>query len=138
MIQYDTINHLNPTNTMSSNIKVVKICEYCKKEFIAKTTTTACCSANCAKRFYTLKKREEKINKIVDETEQKRNEKFLISEQQIKLINVKRYLTLNEAAMLLNITPLTLRRWTLSGKIKANKIGKKWIFYSEYLEFNRL
>jgi len=47
---------------MSSNIRIVKICEYCKKEFIAKTTVTQCCSDDCAKRFYKLKKRDRKIS----------------------------------------------------------------------------
>ena len=37
-------------------------------------------------------------------------------------------LTLNEAALLLNISPLNLRRWTLCGKMPANKIGKKWAY----------
>jgi hypothetical protein len=39
---------------MSSNIKIVKISEYCNHEFIAKTTTTKCCSDNCSKRFYKI------------------------------------------------------------------------------------
>ncbi len=47
MIRNDTLNHLDPTNTMSSKIRIVKICEYCQKEFIAKKTTTKCCSYNC-------------------------------------------------------------------------------------------
>lgn len=28
---------------------------------------------------------------------------------------------------LINIPPLTLRRWTLCGKMPANKNGKKWV-----------
>jgi hypothetical protein len=35
---------------MSSNLRIVKICEYCKQEFIARTTVTQCCSDACAKR----------------------------------------------------------------------------------------
>jgi excisionase family DNA binding protein len=47
---------------------------------------------------------------------------------QIETIQRKQFLTLNEAAFLLNISPLTLRRWVLSGKMKSKKIGKKHIF----------
>ncbi len=37
----------------------------------------------------------------------------------IKIPQVKRYLTVKEAADLLGVTPLTLRNWDKSGKLKA-------------------
>ena len=33
-----------------------------------------------------------------------------------------------EAALLLNVSPLTLRRWTLAGKVKSKNVGKKHAF----------
>lgn len=48
-----------------------------------------------------------------------------MSEEEVKAIQSKENLTLKEAAFLLNISPLTLRRWTLIGKISSLKIGKK-------------
>lgn len=116
---------------MSSKIRIVKICEYCQKEFIAKTTTTKCCSDPCAKRFYKLKIKNNKIAQAELKTEIKRKPLNFIAEEEIKVIQAKQNLTLVEAAILLNITPLTLRRWTLDGKIKASKIGKKWMFDRE-------
>jgi excisionase family DNA binding protein len=113
---------------MSSKIRIVKICEYCQKEFIAKKTTTKCCSDNCAKRFYKLRIKNNKIEQTQLKTEIKRRPKAFITEEEIKAIRAKQNLTLKEAAILLNITPLTLRRWTFAGKMKACKIGKKWIF----------
>src|SRR5450631_4437111 len=113
---------------MSSNIKIVKICEYCQKEFIAKTTTTKCCSDNCSKRFYKLKIKNDKIARANLKTEIKRQPKNFITEQEINAIQAKENLTLIEAAILLNVTPLTLRRWTLAGKVNSKKFGKKWMF----------
>ena len=113
---------------MSSNIKIVKICEYCSNEFIAKTTTTKCCSDNCSKRSYKLKIKNDKIAKADLKTEIKRKPKKFITEEEIKVINAKKYLTLIEAAILSNVTSLTLRRWTLARKMDAHKIGKKWMF----------
>ena len=113
---------------MSSNMQIVKICEYCTKEFIAKKTTTKCCSDDCAKRFYKLNKRNDKIAQAELKTEIKRQPKAFITEAEIRVIQTKQYLTLKEAAVLLNVSPLTLRRWTLEGKINATKIGKKWMF----------
>ncbi len=119
---------------MSSNIRIVKICEYCKKDFIAKTTTTKSCSDACAKRFYKLKIKNDKIAQANLKTEIKRQPKSYVTENEIKAIHAKQNLTLKEAAILLNITPLTLRRCTLYGKIKASKIGKKWMFDSRQIE----
>ena len=119
---------------MSSNIKIVKICEYCNIEFIAKTTTTKCCSDNCSKRFYKLKIKNDKIAQAELKTEIKRKLKNFITEEEIKLIQATENLTLIEAAVLLNITPLTLRRWTLAGKMNAHKVGKKWMFNIKQIE----
>jgi len=110
-------------------MKIVKICEYCSKEFIAKKTTTKCCSDDCAKRFYKLNKRNDKIAQAELKTEIKRQPKAFITEAEIRVIQTKQYLTLKEAAVLLNISPLTLRRWTLDdNKMNAQKVGKKWMF----------
>jgi excisionase family DNA binding protein len=119
---------------MSSNIKIVKICEYCNQEFIAKTTTTICCSDNCSKRFYKLKIKNDKIAQAELKTEIKRKPKTFITEEEIKAIQAKKNLTLVEAAILLNITPLTSRRWTLPGKMNSQKVGKKWMFNIKQLE----
>ena len=119
---------------MSSNMQIVKICEYCSKEFIARKTTTKCCSDDCAKRFYKLNKRNDKIARAELKTEIKRQPKAFITEDQLRVIQAKQYLTLKEAAVLLNVSPLTLRRWTLDGKMNASKVGKKWIFDKVHLK----
>lgn len=114
---------------MSSNIGIVKTCEFCNNEFIAKKTTTQCCSDPCAKRFYKLKKRNDKIAQAQLKIEIKRKPKLFYTEDEIKAINAKQNLTLNEAAFVLNVSPLTLRRWTLhDNRMNASKNGKKWIF----------
>ena len=95
---------------MSSTIRIVKICEFCNKEFIAQKTTTQCCSDACASRFYKLKVKNGKLAQAELITEIKRKPKNFITEEEIKVINAKRYLILKEAAFLLNVSPLTLRR----------------------------
>src|ERR1700727_1241431 len=98
---------------MSSNLRIVKICAYCKQEFIARKTATETCSDPCAKRFYKVKQREKAINRSVVQTMVKRKPQAYVTEEQIKTIQAKEWLTLVEAALLLNVSPLTLRRWTL-------------------------
>src|SRR5688572_22333256 len=113
---------------MSSNIRLLKVCEYCKQEFVARTTVTKTCSDACAKRLYKLKQKQKKIEQAVVKEDIKRKPRVYISEEEMKTIQAKQYLTLKEAALLINVSPLTLRRWTLTGKVKSNKVGKKHCF----------
>lgn len=115
---------------MSSNLRIVKICAFCKQEFIARKTTSETCSDACAKRFYKVKQREKAIRWADTETMVKRKPEAFITEEQVKMIQAKEWLTLVEAAMLLNVSPLTLRRWTLAGKVKSKKVGRKHTYNS--------
>ena len=49
------------TNYMSSNMQLGFVCEYCKKEFTAKKTTTRFCSHNCARQSHKERTRNAKI-----------------------------------------------------------------------------
>jgi excisionase family DNA binding protein len=117
---------------VSSNLRIVKICAYCKQEFIARKTTTETCSDPCAKRFYKVKQRDKAIQRAELETVVKREPKAFITEGEIKAVQAKEWLTLKEAALLLNVSPLTLRRWTLAGKVRSTKVGKKHTFTPQY------
>jgi excisionase family DNA binding protein len=113
---------------MSSNLRIVKVCECCKKEFIARKTTSQTRSDPCAKRFYKVKQRDKAIQRLDVETMVKREAKAFITEDEVKAIQAKEWLTLKEAALLLNVSPLTLRRWTLAGNVKSKKMGRKHMF----------
>lgn len=113
---------------MSSNLRIVKICAYCKQEFIARKTTTETCSDPCAKRLYKIKQRGKAVQGVGVETVVKREAKAFITEDEVKAIQAKEWLTLKEAALLLNVSPLTLRRWTLAGKLQSKKVGRKHLF----------
>lgn len=75
-------------------MKILKFCEYCKKEFIAKKTTSKTCSDDCAKRLYKLKQRNSKIAQAELETEIKRRPLAYIKEEELKTIQSKENLTL--------------------------------------------
>jgi excisionase family DNA binding protein len=64
------------------------------------------------------------------ETEVKRKPVAYKTEEQVKAIQAKEWLTLKEAALLMNVSPLTLRRWTLAGRVRSRKVGKKHAFRS--------
>jgi excisionase family DNA binding protein len=58
----------------------------------------------------------------------KRKPEAFTTEEQVKAIQNKEWLTLKEAALFLNLSQLTLRRWVLAGKVKSKKVGKKHAF----------
>ena len=50
---------------MSSNIRIKRVCEQCRKSFIAKTTVTKFCSKECNSRHYKAKAKEAKITAAI-------------------------------------------------------------------------
>jgi excisionase family DNA binding protein len=58
----------------------------------------------------------------------KRKPQAFVAEEQVMAIQANERLTLVEAALLLNVSPLTLRRRTLAGNVKSNKVGRKHLF----------
>ena len=103
---------------MSSNIKVQRICQYCNKEFTARTTVTKFCSDNCAKRAYKVRKRAEKINQSNIETAKKKI-------QPIEVLKAKEFLTVREVAKLLNCSVRSAYYYIESGTIKGVNLGQR-------------
>ena len=46
---------------------------------------------------------------------------------------ITNYFNVEEAAKILRVTKITMRRWCTSGLIKAKIIGKKWLIPEEEL-----
>lgn len=103
---------------MSSNIEIQKLCVFCGQPFIAKTTVTKYCSNRCCKNTHKQKLREEKINKVNQETLTQLN-------SQLTPILSKEYLSVREAAVLLGIGKSTVHRYCVDDQIKCVRINRK-------------
>ena len=103
---------------MSSNILVQRICQNCNTEFTAKTTVTKYCSNNCAKNAWRKRKQAEKV-KVVS-----RNTKNKIKLPKIE-IAAKDFLSVNEAALLLNCTRRVVYYLIETKKLKATNLGTR-------------
>src|SRR5450755_695396 len=106
---------------MSTNIRVNRKCEYCKKEFTAKTIRTRYCSHQCNSRAYKKIKAAEKVKQAkrfykVKPPVVKRGVSWDYTQ-----IQSKQLLTINEACALLSITQATLRRWLKNGIITSGR-----------------
>ncbi len=110
---------------MSSNITIPKICQHCNSTFIAKTTVTKFCSLQCAQRAYKKNKRNEKI---VNAQEQ---EYIKSADIDMKLIQTKDFLSINETCLLIGISRMSLYRYIKNNTIKPSKIGNRVIIKRE-------
>lgn len=103
---------------MASNIQVQRICQYCDKEFTARTTVTQYCSDVCAKRGYKARKRAEKVEKSNKETK-------AIKEKPIADVNAKVFLSVREVATLIGCSRQTVYGIINSGRLNAVNIKEK-------------
>jgi excisionase family DNA binding protein len=100
---------------MSSNIEIQRICQYCNKDFIAKTTVTRYCSDDCAKRAYKARKRAEKIGVSVAETQ-------LIRQRPIEDLKAREFLTVIQVSKLIGCSKQNVYKLINTGKLKATNI----------------
>lgn len=109
---------------MSSNIRIEKICIFCKEKFTAKTFSTKYCSHRCNQKDYKKKVKEEKLRKSKEEfqTEVKLKQLKVVS---LEDVQKKSYLTIKEVCLLMNISDSTIRKLIKNGELKTIRIGKK-------------
>ncbi|MDQ3191271.1 MAG: helix-turn-helix domain-containing protein [Bacteroidota bacterium] len=112
---------------MSSNIKIILKCEFCKNEFLAKTTRTRYCSHICNSRHYKVKEREQKNKTIKKSAEQQKYEASVFA---------KEFLNIDETAQLIGTSRRTVQRLISKGELKASKIGSRTIIQRQ--EINNL
>ena len=106
---------------MSSNISIQKVCEYCGKDFTAKTTVTRCCSDDCAKKAYKARKRAEKINNAIEVVEVKKQKKL----KPIEDLKEKEFLNVTQVSRLIGCSRQNVYKLINSGKLRASNILEK-------------
>lgn len=103
---------------MSSNIAITRICEYCKKQFTARTTSTRYCSHNCNSRGYKLLKRNVKVEKSNQET-------VHILNTVLEKAKAMEFLSIAQAGLLFGISRRTVYRLINRGELDIAKFGKR-------------
>lgn len=123
---------------MSSNLHIPKVCQFCGKAFVARTTVTQYCGDSCSKKAYKKRIRDAKVQTAIIETQQTlqslQSPQTSISNQiyssntkaQVN-INFKVFLSVQEAAELIGASRWTIQRLINSDKLKAAKIGRRTI-----------
>ena len=110
---------------MSSKIETIRVCEHCKNEFVAKTTTTRFCSHKCNSRSYKLRIKELKVESSIAKTNQQKI--FNASDLDLEVIKQKEFLTIKDTHKLLGISERTFYRLMKNGTIPFKKLGSRTI-----------
>lgn len=105
---------------MSSNIRIMRICQQCGKEFEARTTVTKTCSDACAKRAYKARQRSAKIE---INTNQVKEEKT----KPIEDLRQYEFLTVEESARLVRISRRSLYRLNERGELPFVKLNRRTV-----------
>ncbi len=119
-------------DTMSSNIRITKVCQFCHKEFVAKKTTTKHCSDACSKKAYKARKRIEKIQaSILKPTEYIKQIK---EKDELNPIKEREFLNIEQAALLLGASKMTIYRLLKKGTLRYHKIGRRTIIIRQDID----
>jgi excisionase family DNA binding protein len=103
---------------MSSNIHIVRVCQRCGSDFIARTTVTKFCGDECAKKAYKERMKTAKIAASKEET-------MSIKAKPMEELKAKEFLTVRDVAVLLNSSLRTVYRLIENGNIKAVNIAQR-------------
>lgn len=106
---------------MSSNLRLLRVCQHCHTEFIAQKTVTKYCGLVCAQRAYKNRMRRTNIDRSNKETLQAKSRKTLpLSERE--------FLSVTQVSELLGCSRANVYKLIKSGKLRAtNLLIKKTI-----------
>lgn len=99
----------------ASKERILKICEYCGKSFYALKSTTRYCSKQCNSYAYKAARREEKVKMAETMSHRKASEKSMSE------ILVKKYLTIQEVAILLGLSRQTIYNMAKVSHLHINR-----------------
>ncbi len=101
-----------------SNLKIPKICEQCQKPFEAKTITTRFCSHLCADKNGKNRKKQEKEL-------QKRKKVLEKYTDKIAVLQLREFISVNEAVVLFGISKSTIHRLIKRKVIRSVNLGER-------------
>lgn len=110
---------------MSTNIRVEKICQYCKKTFVAKTLITKYCSSKCNSRDYKLRKKYEKLTGSLGENQDPSKTLPTPTATYLNTLHEKPFLTVGDVSKLLGISKATIYRLIKDGELKAVSFSER-------------
>jgi excisionase family DNA binding protein len=121
----NTLLHRGEVTMTASIHPYSKNCVFCQQVFTARKSTTKFCSLKCAQRAY---KESARQKKLVDTNREERSKVMA----DIKDIQAREVLSMEEACTLLGVSRWTVNRYLKKSKIKTIKfMGRRLILRTE-------
>ena len=114
---------------MSSDMRIKKVCQFCKDTFIAKQHRTKFCSHRCGQLNYKQHARDEKIAATVEAVKEQVSQPARIKIPQP--IIEKALIPMKELALVIGISERTIFRLVKDAAFPKIKIGKRLLFQKE-------
>lgn len=111
----------------SREFYISKVCVHCGKEFTAQRVTTMFCSSNCARKYRSKQKSEERHKRITTETIRQN-----IAARDMNSPDSE-YIMAADAARFLGLSKRTMVRYIQQGIIKAKKLPKMTLIEKKHL-----
>ncbi|WP_430816425.1 helix-turn-helix domain-containing protein [Carboxylicivirga sp. RSCT41] len=110
---------------MTSSIRIKRVCEYCGKEFNAKTTVTRYCSKTCNSAALKRKYRQAKIDISNEKTQtiKTQNQDYLTA------LKNKDVFTISDAALFLSVSRQTVYNWLNNGILNGKRISNRKVLF---------
>ena len=111
----------------SREFYISKVCAHCGKEFVAQRVTTMFCSSNCARKYRSKQKSEERHKRITTETIRQN-----IAARDMNSPDSE-YIRMTDAAAYLGVSKRTLMRYMEQGIIKSKKLPRVTLIEKKHL-----
>lgn len=99
-------------------MKIIRICEFCRQQFTAKTTRTRYCSHQCNQKSLKQKNRQHRIESSNRETLGELN-------TDMEKIKAREFLNITQASKLIGISRRTIYRLIDRGELNIGKYGTR-------------
>jgi len=116
---------------MTSTIEVKRKCEYCSKDFTAKTLFTRYCSKSCNSRDYKNKIRE---NRLAVSIQKKSPMTIALEQRQISPLIQKVYLSITETAQYTGVSKRTVERMIAMKKLYVVRFQRRVLISRELID----
>ncbi|OMP30078.1 helix-turn-helix domain-containing protein [Mangrovimonas sp. DI 80] len=87
-------------------MQITKRCTYCGKQFQAKTTKTQYCSHSCNRKDYKYESKKNRLKEVVGSGV----EISISYKDQLEIVSLKDYLSIEDCSLLLNVSISTIKR----------------------------
>lgn len=111
----------------SREFYISKVCAHCGKEFVAQRVTTMFCSTNCARKYRSRQKLEDKRKRVTEETIRQN-----IAARDMNSPDSE-YIRMTDAAAFLGVSKRTLMRYMEQGIIKSKKLPRVTLIEKKHL-----